>query len=86
MSEFLSTIWTQVVSNTWVYVYSVFACIMIRWAWYLRDQSKALPETGFFDDAYPFGPQIVEEALPDQQSRNFEKADDQGEGNSSASV
>ena len=86
MSDFLNTIWIQLVSNTWVYVYSIFACVMIRWAWYLRDQSKALPEKGIFDNAYSFGHEILEEALPVNATRNLEKAEDQSKENPSASL
>ena len=86
MSELFSTIWTQVVSNTWVYVYSIFACVMIRWAWYLRDLNNSLPQNGLFNYEHPFGGEIVEEALPTRKTPGYEKTDHHDDGNPSVSA
>lgn len=83
MLEFLNEIWTQIYACRWLYLYSVFACIMIRWSWHLRDQRYTLPDDRLLKNENQLIDEIVEEALPVNETLNLEKERNQNEGNPS---
>lgn len=86
MLDFLNEIWTQIYAYRWLYLYSAFACIMIRWSWHLSDQRYTLPENGLLNNENQLGSEIVEEALPANETLNFEKNRTQNEGNPSVTL
>ena len=54
MWESLNEVWTQIYANSWLYLYSILACVMIRWSWYLRDHMYSMTEDSHLEKEFQF--------------------------------
>ena len=74
MFEIAKEIWSQIYDHRWLYlhsvVYSVFACMMVKWIWNLRAQTYNLPDHDLIEKQPQSMHEIVEEAKPVYAGRN----------------
>ena len=54
MWESLNEVWTQIYAHGWLYLYSILACFMIRWSWYLRDHMYSMTKDSDLEKEFQF--------------------------------
>lgn len=60
MSEFMMAVWDQMVADRYLYlqaiVYALFACLMVRWIWHVREGRPVRTDPGLIEGGLPFRP------------------------------